>query len=103
MWPQLSFAPAYQYTQIRSAGFGSAQFSVFEAMFNLSWELDVWGRIRAARTASLIDVEAAGADYNAARFSLAARVAQHYFALLEARLQTRVAEQSVQIAIISPG
>lgn len=95
LWPQLSFAPAYQYTQIRSAGFGSAQFSVFEAMFNLSWELDVWGRIRAARTASLVDVEAAGADYNAARFSLAARVAQHYFALLEARLQTQVAEQSV--------
>lgn len=95
LWPQLSFAPGYQYTQIRSAGFGSAQFSVFEAMFNLSWELDVWGRIRAARTASLVDADAAGADYDAARLSLAARVAQNYFALLEARLQTQVAEQSV--------
>ncbi len=48
LWPQLSFAPAYQYTQIRSAGFGSAQFSVFEAMFSLSWELDVWGRAGSA-------------------------------------------------------
>ncbi|MBX3629135.1 MAG: efflux transporter outer membrane subunit [Nitrosomonas sp.] len=95
LWPQVSFAPAYQYTQIRSAGFGSAQFSVFEAMFALSWELDVWGRIRATRAAALEDAEAAGADYNAARLSLAARVAQHYFALLEARLQTQVAEQSV--------
>lgn len=95
LWPQLSFAPGYQYTQIRSAGFGSAQFSVFEAMFNLSWELDVWGRIRAARTASLLDADATGADYDAARLSLAARVAQNYFALLEARLQTQVAEQSV--------
>ncbi len=95
LWPQLSFAPDYQYTQIRSAGFGSAQFSVFEAMFNLSWELDVWGRIRAARTASLLDADATGADYDAARLSLAARVAQNYFALLEARLQTQVAEQSV--------
>lgn len=95
LWPQLSFAPGYQYTQIRSAGFGSAQFSVFEAMFNLSWELDVWGRVRAARTASLLDADASGADYDAARLSLAARVAQNYFALLEARLQTQVAEQSV--------
>ena len=95
LWPQLSFAPGYQYTQIRSAGFGSAQFSVFEAMFNLSWELDVWGRIRAARTASLLDADATSADYDAARLSLAARVAQNYFALLEARLQTQVAEQSV--------
>ncbi len=95
LWPQLSFAPGYQYTQIRSAGFGSAQFSVFEAMFNLSWEVDVWGRIRAARTASLLDADATGADYDAARLSLAARVAQNYFALIEARLQTQVAEQSV--------
>lgn len=95
LWPQLSFAPGYQYTQIRSAGFGSAQFSVFETMFDLSWELDVWGRIRAARTASLLDADATGADYNAARLSLAARVAQNYFALIEARLQTQVAEQSV--------
>lgn len=95
LWPQLSFAPGYQYTQIRSTGFGSAQFSVFEAMFNLSWELDVWGRIRAARTASVVDADVAGADYDAARLSLAARVAQHYFALLEAKFQTQVAEQSV--------
>lgn len=95
LWPQLSFAPAYQYTQVRSAGFGSAEFSVFEAMFHLSWELDVWGRIRSLRAASLEDAEAAGADFNAARLSLAARVAQNYFALLEARLQTQVAEQSV--------
>lgn len=95
LWPQLSFAPAYQYTQVRSAGFGSAQFNVFEAMFNLSWELDVWGRIRSLRAAALEDVEAADADFNAARLSLAARVAQNYFALLEARLQTQVAEQSV--------
>src|SRR5690606_28028463 len=61
----------------------------------LSWELDVWGRVRAARTASLLDADASGADYDAARLSLAARVAQNYFALLEARLQTQVAEQSV--------
>ncbi len=51
LWPQLSFAPGYQYSQIRDAGFGSAQFSVFEALFNLSWELDVWGRLRAFRAA----------------------------------------------------
>ena len=95
LWPQLSFLPAYQYSQVRSAGFGSAQFSVFEAMFNLSWELDVWGRIRSLRAAALEDVEAADADFNAARLSLAARVAQNYFALLETQHQTQVAEQSV--------
>ena len=33
-WPQLFFAPGYQYAQIREAGFGSARFSVFEALFS---------------------------------------------------------------------
>lgn len=94
-WPQLSFAPGYQYAQVRSAGFGSAHYSVFEALFNLSWEADIWGRIRAFQQAAHQEVEATSADFQAARLSLAARVAQNYFALLEAKLQTLVAEQSV--------
>jgi len=95
LWPQLSFAPGYQNTQVRNLGFGSAQFSVFETLFNLSWEVDVWGRIRAFREASIQEAHAVSADFQAARLSLAARVAQNYFALLEANLQTQVAEQSV--------
>ncbi|TXI22963.1 MAG: efflux transporter outer membrane subunit [Nitrosomonas sp.] len=95
LWPQFSFAPGYQQSQIKSAGFGSAQFSVFETLFNLSWEVDVWGRIRAFREASIQEVHAVRADLQAARLSLAARVAQSYFLLLEAKLQTQVAEQSV--------
>lgn len=94
-WPQLSFAPGYQYAQVRSAGFGSAQYSVFEALFNLSWEADIWGRIRSLREATRQEMEATSADFQAARLSLAARVVQNYFALLEAQLQARVAEQSV--------
>ena len=95
LWPQLSFAPGYQYSQIRSAGFGSAQFSVFEALFNLSWEIDVWGRIRDFRQAAAEEAEAAHFDYQAAQLSLAARIAQNYFALQEAVLQKHVATRSV--------
>lgn len=95
LWPQLSFAPGYQQAQVRSAGFGSAQFSVFEALFNLSWEIDIWGRIRAFREASIREAHASSGDLQAAQLSLAARVAQNYFALLEAKLQTQVAGQSV--------
>lgn len=95
LWPQLSFAPGYQYAQVRSAGFGSAQYSVFEALFNLSWEADIWGRIRSLKEAARQEMEATSADFQAARLSLAARVVQNYFALLEAQLQARVAEQSV--------
>lgn len=95
LWPQLSLMPGYQHTQVRSAGFGSVKLSVFEALFNLSWEVDVWGRIRAFREAANQEAHAVYADLQAAQLSLTARVAQNYFALLEANLQTQVAEKSV--------
>lgn len=95
-WPQLFLTPAYQYAQIREAGFGSARFSVFEGLFSLSWELDVWGRINDFRQAAMREADATAADYHGARLSLAARVAQSYFELAEARLQAAVAEQSVK-------
>lgn len=96
LWPQLSFSPGYQQTQVRDSGFGSARFSVFEGLFNISWELDVWGRVRAFREAAIQDAEAVNADFHSARFSLVARIAQNYFALREAKLQAQVAKQSVE-------
>jgi NodT family efflux transporter outer membrane factor (OMF) lipoprotein len=96
LWPQISFNADHQQVQIRDAGFGSARFGVFEALFSLSWELDVWGRIRATRQAALLEAGAVASDLNGARLSLAARIAQSYFDLAEARLQSGVAEQSVK-------
>lgn len=95
-WPQLHLIPGYQATQIREAGFGSARFSVFEALFSLSWELDVWGRIDDFRQAAMREADATAADYHGARLSLAAGVAQSYFELAEAKLQSDVAERSVK-------
>lgn len=96
IWPQLSFAPSYQRAQVRSAGYGASEFGAFEAVFALEWELDVWGRIGAAREAAAREASASEADFRAARLSLAARTAQGYFELAEAILQTEVAERSIQ-------
>ena len=96
IWPQLSFSPDYQRSQVRSAGFGSSEFGAYQAVFNLDWELDIWGRLRNLRDASRIDADASAADLHAARLSLAARSAQSYFELAEASLQVEVAEQSIR-------
>lgn len=68
----------------------------FIALFNLSWELDVWGRIKASHESAALDAEAALSDFEAARLSIAARVAMSYFDLIEARLQTEVASESIK-------
>lgn len=94
-WPQLSFLPGYQRSLVRSAGFGSTEFGAFQALFDLSWELDVWGRIEAFQQAAVLEAEATAADFRAAQLSLAAAIARSYFELAEAKLQVEVAEQSI--------
>lgn len=95
-WPQIFFTADHQQVQIREAGFGSSRFGVFEALFGLSWEIDVWGRIRDFHQASILESDAIHIDYHGARLSLAARVAQSYFELTEAKLLVAVVEQSIK-------
>lgn len=90
--PQVFFAPGYQ----RSRDSINGESGQFLALFNLSWELDVWGRIKDSQQAAVEDAVAVGEDYQAARLSLAARFAQIYFQWREARLQAEVAAQSVK-------
>ncbi len=90
--PQLAFSPNYQ----RGASLQTSEAGAFSALFNLSWEIDLWGRIRASQQASQQEASAVAADFQAAQLSLAARTAQSYFDLIEANLQVAVAEQSIK-------
>ncbi|TYP87792.1 NodT family efflux transporter outer membrane factor (OMF) lipoprotein [Nitrosomonas communis] len=95
-WPQLFLTAEHERAQIREAGFGSSRFDVFEVLFGMSWELDVWGRIRDFQQAAVLEADATAVDYYGVKLSLAARVAQSYFELVEANLQAKVVEQSVK-------
>jgi outer membrane protein, multidrug efflux system len=95
-WPQIFFSADREQAQIREAGFGSSDFGVFEVLFGISWEVDVWGRIRDIQQAAISEADATNTDYYGARLSLAARVAQIYFELIEAKLQAAVVEESIK-------
>jgi NodT family efflux transporter outer membrane factor (OMF) lipoprotein len=64
-------------------------------MANVSWELDLWGRLRYARSATGFQATASAADYDYSRQSLAAMVARSWFLATEALLQERLAEEAV--------
>ncbi|HYE07127.1 MAG TPA: efflux transporter outer membrane subunit [Planctomycetota bacterium] len=53
----------------------------------ISWELDVWGRLRRGREAATHDAEAALADLAAARLSIAGQLAKAWFAAGAAQRQ----------------
>ncbi|MEL6723934.1 MAG: TolC family protein [Pseudomonadota bacterium] len=63
---------------------------------DLSWELDLWGRLRAGINAAEADLIAGEADLASARLSLAAQTASAWFDLNEALAQERVAVETFE-------
>ena len=61
-----------------------------------SWELDVWGRVRAEREAGRLQYESSAADAESARQSIAAMVAKAWVLAIEARLQGTIAADIVR-------
>jgi outer membrane protein, multidrug efflux system len=66
------------------------------ALLTMTWELDLWGRVRYGRAAAVADARAAEADYEYARQSMAAVVARSWFLATEAGLQAEVARNTIQ-------
>jgi len=67
-------------------------------MLRLSWEIDLWGRMRYARNAARASRDATGADYRYAQQSIAAAVARAWFVASETRLQQQLATEMVESA-----
>lgn len=67
----------------------------FGLSLDLSWEIDLWGKIRAAQSAAIARFEASEADRASAELSIAAQAAKAWFAIAEAREQVALAKQTV--------
>lgn len=63
---------------------------------NLSWEADVWGKVRNGRLAALVEVQAAEADLAGARLSLTGQAAKVWFSALEAKRQVGLAKAALE-------
>jgi len=66
------------------------------AVLNVSWELDLWGRVRYGRAAAAADAASAESDFEYARQSIAALVAKSWFLATEAGLQLEVARGAIR-------
>lgn len=94
--PQVELAPAFEHGGAgRDAKSQTFTGSRWLLPFNLSWELDVWGRIADTQQAAVLEADAAKADLYGAALSLAARTAQSCFQLAEARQRVDVIQASI--------
>ncbi|UCH44251.1 MAG: TolC family protein [Nitrospiraceae bacterium] len=62
----------------------------------LSWEIDLWGRLSAARKASEYEVHASREDLEAASVLLTAQVAETYFQIVEQMLQLSLLKRQIK-------
>ena len=76
-----------------TGGVGTA----YQAGVGISWEIDVWGKIRAGSRAAQENLRATVADFEAARLSLAANVAKGWFTATELMEQRELAQETVDI------
>jgi outer membrane protein, multidrug efflux system len=63
---------------------------------NVTWELDLWGRVRYGRAAASADAASTHEDFEYARQSIAALVAKSWFLATEAGLQAEVARGTIR-------
>lgn len=100
LWPQLNASADSIRQRLSEFGTtppplaGTTQ-SISHAVLNGSWELDFFGRNRAALDAALGQARAAEADAQAARLLLASNVARSYFGLARLLEQREVARATL--------
>ena len=82
-------------------GLGSRRlnpFDVFQAGFDASWELDLWGKIRRSVEAAEASTEAQEEARRDLLLTSLAEVARDYIALRSAQTQMRIAKESARLA-----
>jgi multidrug efflux system outer membrane protein len=77
-------------------GVQSITTNLFGVSLDVSWELDLWGRIRSAKSAAAADFEASQADLIGFQLSLAGQTAKAWYATVEAEQQVLLAEATVE-------
>ncbi len=67
----------------------------FDLALNLSWEIDLWGRLRDFADAAGEEANATESDFRAARLSLAGNTSKAWFNAIETELQVRLANETL--------
>ena len=79
----------------------STVFTNYGVSLDVTWEADLWARLRSGARAALADLQAQIADLRGAQLSLAGQTTKAWFAIAEAEQQLRLAEATVSSFLTS--
>jgi hydrophobe/amphiphile efflux-1 (HAE1) family protein/NodT family efflux transporter outer membrane factor (OMF) lipoprotein len=91
--PSLNFAPSFnrqRYSPNQEPNYGALTASTWQAPLDLSYEIDLWGRVRRGFESARADAQGSLAAYDNVLLTLQSDVAQNYFRLqaLDAEIAT---------------
>jgi hydrophobe/amphiphile efflux-1 (HAE1) family protein/NodT family efflux transporter outer membrane factor (OMF) lipoprotein len=91
--PRLDLSPSYnrqRFSPNQEPSFGPITANTYSTPLDLSYEIDLWGRVRRGFESARADAQASLADFYSVLLTLQADVAQNYFALraLDAEIRT---------------
>ncbi|MCA0899436.1 efflux transporter outer membrane subunit [Microbulbifer agarilyticus] len=100
----LAIAVGNQFPQLQQLTGSAARFKEsniiledYDVGFNVSWELDMWGRFRGEVRTAAASMEASVAAYDGVLVSLVAQVAQIYIQIRTTQSRLEVAQQNIQL------
>lgn len=76
----------------------SSPFTMYQAGFDASWELDLWGRVRRSVESAAAGTETAAASLRQAQLSVVAEVSRAYFRLRSSQQQWQLAQLELAAA-----
>ncbi|KAA3619996.1 MAG: hypothetical protein DWQ05_04530 [Calditrichaeota bacterium] len=74
----------------------SSTSTVYGLSGDVSWELDLWGRVRAAKSAANAQIQATKADFQAARLSICGQTTKAWLAAVEGEKQVQLAASTLE-------
>ena len=99
LWPSLSGDASASYSKSESSGIGnnSTEDQRYSIGFFASYEVDLWGRVRAGKKSADHVIRATREDLNAAAMTLAAEVARRWIGIVSSRQEKQLLQKQLEI------
>ncbi|MBL9134235.1 MAG: multidrug efflux RND transporter permease subunit [Verrucomicrobiales bacterium] len=96
--PQVDLNPSLRrerFSDSQDPDFGIVNATTLRTPLDLSYEVDLWGRVRRSFQSARADAQASAADFHNALLSIQAEVARYYFSLRAVDRQRSVVRESI--------
>jgi multidrug efflux system outer membrane protein len=101
MYPQISAGGGYSRNRISRHSYGAPrrnlEYDDFRSQFDLSYELDIWGRVRRTVEAARADTAAVATDLQVVLLTITADVARNYYLTRSLDAEKRVIEATIEL------